>query len=93
MITSNHNVEGWHHSFNSLVRATNPIIGSFINELKEEQTKTELLISQIESGLIIANKQRKAYRNRHERLRTIVLNYDANHKLQYLKNIAKASYI
>ncbi|XP_008544919.1 uncharacterized protein LOC103569414 [Microplitis demolitor] len=96
LLRSNNPTEGWHNGFNTRVAKCNASIGLFVNCLKDEQSKTEQLIAQIDSGLDISNK-RKAYRDYDKRLHNIVKtiiykrlqNYDSNDKLSYLKNIAK----
>lgn len=87
-IRTNNLVEGWHSSFNRKVRVNHAEMGKFINVIKGEQNITEILITQLQTGLDIAPKRRKAYRDFDERLKTIVTNYDSHHKLTYLMSVA-----
>ncbi|XP_057335420.1 uncharacterized protein LOC130674167 [Microplitis mediator] len=87
-IRSNNAVEGWHNAFNGRVRVQHAVIGKIIKNLKMEQNSTEVIVTQIETGLDINNKRRKAYNDIDLRLKNIVSQYDANNRLQYLKNIA-----
>lgn len=87
-IRTNNLMEGWHSSFNRKVRVNHAEMGKFINVIKGEQNLTEILITQLENGLDVAPKQRKAYRDSDERIKNVVTAYDADHKLQYLTNVA-----
>ncbi|XP_057324655.1 uncharacterized protein LOC130667181 [Microplitis mediator] len=88
-LRSNNPVEGWHHGFNNRVEVSHASISRFINCLKDEQVNTELLITQMNSGLNVAPRARQAYRDYNSRLKLVVSNYDRNNKLLYLNNIAK----
>lgn len=45
-------------------------------------------MTQIKTGLNVANKTLQAYRDVNTRLKRIVQNYDATDKLGYLRNIS-----
>ncbi|XP_034944394.1 uncharacterized protein [Chelonus insularis] len=88
-ITSNNLMEGWHNSFNQRVSVSHATVNKFLDAIKDEQTKTEMLMAQIDTGFNFESKKCKAYRNYQSRLKNIVLNYDPNHKFEYLRSIAK----
>lgn len=87
-IKSNNNIEGWHNSFNGKVKIRHANIGKFLNVIKAEQNLSELLIAQMDTGLHVAATRRTKYQQFNERLKNIVLSYDANDKLKYLHNAA-----
>ncbi|XP_034946419.1 uncharacterized protein [Chelonus insularis] len=88
-IRSNNLMEEWHNGFNRRVAVCHASIGQFLNAIKDEPCKTEMLIAQIDSGLNVSISRRKAYRDYDNRLKSIVINYNSDYKLEYLKNIAK----
>ncbi|XP_053596179.1 uncharacterized protein LOC128668046 [Microplitis demolitor] len=88
-LRSNNPCEGWNSGFNKRVGQAHPVMEELVKSLKDEQVKTDVLMTQIESGLDVTNTRLKAYRNYTERLKSVVLNYDANKKYEYLNNVAK----
>lgn len=86
-IRSNNSVEGWHNTFNRRIRIHHASIGK-INALKSEQNMTEIIISQINTGMNVNSKRRKTYQSIEERLKNIVLNYTKENCLCYLRNVA-----
>lgn len=88
-LQSNNPSEGWNSGFNNRVGHPHPVIAELIKSLKDEQNKTDILITPIESGLDVSKSSLKAYRNFTERLKNVVDNYDATKKLEYLNNVAK----
>ncbi|XP_034946184.1 uncharacterized protein [Chelonus insularis] len=87
-LRSNNSREGWHNRFNRRVNTCHASIRLFLNAMKDEQVKTETLITQINTGLDISTR-RRAYCNYDDRLKNVVIFYNANDKLDYLKIIAK----
>ncbi|XP_057339494.1 uncharacterized protein LOC130676994 [Microplitis mediator] len=87
-IRSNNRMEDWHHSFNDLIRVNHANISKFINVLKSQQNIVELKPLQLRTGLLLPEK-RRVYQNYNNRLKNIVMSYNADEKLQYLKNIAR----
>ncbi|XP_034944254.1 uncharacterized protein, partial [Chelonus insularis] len=49
-ITSNNLMEGWHNSFNQRVSVSHATVNKFLDAIKDEQTKTEMLMAQIDTG-------------------------------------------
>ena len=49
-IRTNNAVEGWHHRFNRRVNVTHPNVWVLLERVKTENTRTELLASQIDAG-------------------------------------------
>ncbi|XP_057324676.1 uncharacterized protein LOC130667200 [Microplitis mediator] len=86
-LRSNNGMEGWHHSFNDLVRVSHANVAKFINVLRSQQTLVEMKLVQLNTGLSLP-KRRLLYRNYNDRIKKIVVSYDSNNKLQFLKNIA-----
>lgn len=87
---TNNNVEGWHRSFNELVRQKHPSFWELIRCLKVEQSRTELTVAAIRSGVSQPPPVKK-YRDLNERIRSIVLKYDDpmyTDKIEYVKSIA-----
>lgn len=70
-------------------QSRHPSMAELIKSLKDEQNKTEILMTQIESGLDVVAGRLKAYQNYADRLKRVVQNYDPSKKLEYLNNIAK----
>ncbi|XP_057323660.1 uncharacterized protein LOC130666560, partial [Microplitis mediator] len=88
-LRSNNPCEGWNSGFNKRAGQAHPVMEELVKSLKDEQVKTDVLMTQIESGLDVSNTRLKAYRNYTERLKNFVLNYDVNKKYEYLNNVAK----
>ncbi|XP_053592956.1 uncharacterized protein LOC128667325 [Microplitis demolitor] len=84
---SNNGIEGWHHSFNALVRIYHANLSKFISVLRTEQTIVELKLNHQDTGVSLP-KRRRNYREYDARLKNVVAAYDPNNKLQYLKNVA-----
>ncbi|XP_034934842.1 uncharacterized protein [Chelonus insularis] len=88
LLRSNNPIEGWHNSLNRRVATSHASIPQFLNALKNEQVKTELLMTQLNTGLNVSTR-RKAYRDYDTRLKNVILHYTPDDKLTYLKNVAK----
>lgn len=56
-------MEGWHSGFNHRVGVCKPSIWLFLNSIKDEQSKTDVLIAQIDSGLDVSTSRRQAYQD------------------------------
>jgi len=67
--------------------SNHPTIWGFIEALRINQRKQELLLQQYESG-IAAPKMKKNYRDRGLRLQRVTENYGKMETLNYLKAIA-----
>lgn len=86
---TNNAVEGWHHAFNGRVERSHATIGKFINTLKEEQATTEFMWEQHVAHRQIAGKKRKTYRDRDERLKMVIADFNVNGDLvEYLRGAA-----
>lgn len=85
---SNNAIEGWHNSFNLKVRVHHATISKFVGVLQDEQGLTEVLITRYNTGLNISTNRRRVYIDIDSRIKNVVLNYDPQNKLNYLKNIA-----
>ncbi|XP_057329859.1 uncharacterized protein LOC130670468 [Microplitis mediator] len=88
-IRSNNPTEGWNLGINDRVGVSHPTMQKFMSFLKDEQTKTDILITQIQSGLDVTGSRRKSYQNYTDRLKIVVNNYNSAYKFDYLNNIAK----
>ncbi|XP_057335060.1 uncharacterized protein LOC130673861 [Microplitis mediator] len=87
-LRTNNAIEGWHNSFNNKVRVIHASICRFLKAIVNEQSITESLITQANTGLGIASKRRRQYSNINARLKNIVSSYDPNKQVQYLHDIA-----
>ena len=84
---SNNAVEGWHCAFAARVTIAHPTLKKLIDKIRREQSRFEIDIAQLLQGF--QPKTKKAcYRKLDERIRYVVQNYNSNHPLDYLKNIA-----
>ncbi len=84
---TNNAVEGWHRRFNSLLGQTNPTIWAFIKTIQKEESYTKLVINQIESGHTVSH-QSQTYRQTADRIRKLVIQYNGNDKIGYLRRLA-----
>ncbi|XP_074105377.1 LOW QUALITY PROTEIN: uncharacterized protein LOC141531439 [Cotesia typhae] len=87
-LRTNNPTEGWHNRLNRGVAVHHATVGVFLKALKDEQVNTELCITQVNTGVNIANR-RKEYRDYDERLKRVVTNYDSFSMLSFLRNIVK----
>ncbi|XP_044578895.1 uncharacterized protein LOC123261369 [Cotesia glomerata] len=85
--TNNH-VEGWHNGFNRRVGTCHASTNVLINKLKDEQSRSEALITQMDTGMKVAG-QRRAYHDYNARLKKVILDYDSADKFNYLRRVAK----
>lgn len=85
---TNNAVEGWHNAFNRRIRIAHASMGQFIDALKREQSATEVVIVQIRAGCEVARPRRRVYRDYDARLKRVVVEYDSENALEYLRNIA-----
>lgn len=88
-IRTNNFMEGWHHGFNESVGTNHAHIGKFIGVLQAQQNVAEVAIAQIDSGMNVVVKQRREYRLKNARLKSVATEYDADNKLLYITNIAR----
>lgn len=86
MPRTNNAVEGWHRGFSSGLSA-HPTIFKLIDALKLEQSKNEMLLGQINSGVGPPHKRVK-YRDNDERMKRIVMNYKTMPLSHFLKGIS-----
>jgi len=76
-------VEGFHNAFHTLMAATHPSIWGFIEALRVNQRKQEVLLQQYRSG-ITAPPPKKVYRDRSLRLKKVAENYGNLETISYL---------
>lgn len=79
-------VEGWHRAFECRMRIANPTLKRLIQKLRLEQSSWEMSIAQLE-GPVSATKKKK-YVDLDQRIRAIVVNYNAENVVEYLHSIA-----
>lgn len=87
---TNNKIEGWHNSFSSLLNCSHPVIWKFIECLKMEQARNELLIEKYISGES-GPPQKKKVRKTEDLLKLLVSGYIVNDdfdNLKYLKSVA-----
>ncbi|QQP58582.1 Uncharacterized protein FKW44_003950 [Caligus rogercresseyi] len=84
---TNNSCEAWHRSFNELVGSCHPTIWKFIDTLKKEQAKNEIIINQYLSGEE-PPRQKKKYKNTALRLQRVTNNYHECEIMDYLRGIA-----
>jgi hypothetical protein len=84
---TNNSVEGWHRSFNEMVSCNHPTIWKFINALKLEQSRNDLMIEQFIAGRV-APPPKKKYRDCAQRIIQVVSSYNQQNLLDYLRGIA-----
>lgn len=82
---TNNAVEGWHSGFNAMVKA-NPLLWSFITQLKTEQSKNQLLLNQILIGGETQTK-RKKYKDIDAKMYKLVSTYKRENIIDFLKGI------
>lgn len=71
---TNNSIEGWHRAFDQRVSCTHPSLRRLSEKLRKEQASFELLVEQFQAGLPLP-PQKKRYRLRDARIKTIVQNY------------------
>lgn len=84
---TNNSVEGWHTSFNSLLSCSHPTIWKFLNTLKSEQSRNEMVYEKMIAGEE-ALPQKKKYKNHTDQLKKLVSNYKKTDTMVYLKGLA-----
>lgn len=84
---TNNSVEGWHTGFSSLLRCSHPTMWKFLNVLKSEQSKNEMVFEKIIAGEEEL-PQKKKYKNHSDQLRKIITNYKKIDNMSYLKGAA-----
>lgn len=82
---TNNSVEGWHKGFNELL-AAHPIVWSFLDAIKNEQSKNELIYNQIISGSLQSYKLKK-YKNIDDKIERLVCSYKKENLIAFLKGI------
>ncbi|XP_044005459.1 uncharacterized protein LOC122850365 [Aphidius gifuensis] len=85
---TNNSVEGWHSSFNTLFSSAHSSMGEFINCLKDEQSQTEIFLAQIDVQRDISPYKKRRYAEVDNRLVKIVMSYDKNNIIPYLRAVA-----
>lgn len=85
---TNNAVEGWHNGFAQRVGKSHAEVPIMIKSLKSEQNLTDVYIEQSNSGLDIAEPRKKKYKSYDDRIKRVVLSYDRNQVVEYLKNIS-----
>lgn len=83
---TNNAIEGWHSGFNSMVKA-NPLLWSFIHQLKQEQSKNQMLMRQILTGGESQIKKKK-YKDVDLKIKKIVSNYRRENIMDFLNGIS-----
>lgn len=83
---TNNAVEGWHRSFNSSI-GIHPSLWKFIDLIKLEQSKNELILNQIYGGVDVPHKK-QIYKNMDTKLKRIVSNFNKDDLLNFLKGIS-----
>ena len=86
--TNNH-IEGWHRGFSELFHLHHPSIWKFLNFLKLEQAKNEVLLVQMLSGVDEGPKPKKKYVDLWYRIEKIVNNYDDTDRIEFLQAVAQ----
>lgn len=84
---TNNVCESWHAVFGRRVGASHLTIYKFLNELKKEQQRTEIKMSQNEAGEEPPTKRRK-YRSRESRIFKLVSEYDRDDVISYLRGLS-----
>lgn len=87
LLKTNNSLEGWHHAFSRRVNVHHPNLSKLIQKLRIEQSSTEILIEQAFSGADVSRENKK-YICVKERLKKLVLNYDVEDGLQFLRACA-----
>lgn len=85
--TNNH-IEGWHRGFAELIHQNHPSIWKFINMLKLEQSKNEIILQQFLSQCDAGLPTKKRYLDQWDRISKIVLSYNNMDSLEFLEAIA-----
>ena len=79
-------IESFHSALNSSVTATHPSVWKLLNAFKKVESLASFKVSQFQVGA--KPKQKKVYRYVSKRLKECCMNYDPEHKLKFLRNIA-----
>ena len=74
--TNNH-LEGWHNSLKNTIRRHKPDIYTFIEAIKVQQTSTNLVLQQLETGGTVSQKKR-VYVNLENKIQQLVGLYNNN---------------
>lgn len=85
---TNNGVEGWNHRFANVVNNYHCKLEKLIESLKLEQNTVDVLISQYKAGMEIAPSKRLKNKNYDLRLKNVILNYNRNNIIEYLRNVA-----
>lgn len=88
LVKTNNSLEGWHNSFNRKVRINHLSLTKYISVIKTEQSITECMLVQMNTGMPVAAKKKRVYVDIDLRIKNIVINYDSAKKLQFLHDIA-----
>jgi hypothetical protein len=85
---TNNVVEGWHSSMGKTFQAKEPSVWAFIDGLVKEQSLQEMKINQELAGYNEQNNNKKKYKDKNARLRTVVSRFADNFEdsAQYIFN-------
>lgn len=88
---TNNSVEGWHRGFSEIVSRKNANIWHILKCLRKEQSKNEMIIAQLRSGVTMPPPKKK-YVRFNDQIRSIVHKYYRpmfNNKMDYVDAIAR----
>jgi hypothetical protein len=90
-LKTNNTIEGWHHGFHFLLKCANPTIWMWIDAIKLEQSRNEMLMNQLSSATATVSRKQK-YVSLQANLKTLVSRFtaeaDLEAMLEYLKSIS-----
>ena len=84
---TNNSVEGWHNAFQRTVGFNHPSVYKLIEAIQYEQSNSENLVQQIDTGRLITKKNYR-YERIDQALKTIVNSYPRREHLDYLRAIS-----
>lgn len=84
---TNNQLEGWHRRFSGIVGKAHPNVHELLQRLREEQSHTEIVISQLVAGQAPKSSRAK-YQSLNKRIKRIVDQYYDRPLLDYLKGLA-----
>ena len=81
-------VEGWHRGFQTLLGASHPSLWKLIEAFKKNDALQEVRQEQVDSGIAPA-PTKAAYKDKQDRLFTVVSKFRLKEPLGYLRDIAQ----